>query len=226
MCGVYVRPRERSPKVPPRPWMAGVSSPRNWSRDRWSIARVTCKPSNREGPPAPYAGRCGASVSEISGHASRRLKQVRGLGIRAGHAPLRQSAMDLDDGGSRARFLIRDRDSKFTAAFKCRAGRCRTGSGYDGHPNTPDEFDHGALDTDLPPRTARPHPHLEPGSSPACTARVRTVLQRASAAPGPASGCSLRSLPEPITEPGQIPRLDIRRKDRFGGTLHDYENAA
>ncbi|MFF1691352.1 MULTISPECIES: integrase [unclassified Streptomyces] len=36
----------------------------------------------------------------------------------------------------------------------------------------------------------------------------------------------LRSPPEPITEPGQIPRLGIRRKDRLGGTLHEYEHAA
>ncbi|MFB7113177.1 Rieske 2Fe-2S domain-containing protein [Streptomyces sp. NPDC056291] len=35
----------------------------------------------------------------------------------------------------------------------------------------------------------------------------------------------LRSLPEPITEPGQITHLKIRRRDRLGGTLHEYQHA-
>lgn len=32
--------------------------------------------------------------------------------------------------------------------------------------------------------------------------------------------------PEPITERASIVRLDIRRRDRLGGTLHEYEHAA
>jgi hypothetical protein len=36
----------------------------------------------------------------------------------------------------------------------------------------------------------------------------------------------LRPLPEPIIEPGQILRLDVRRQDRLGGTLHEYQHAA
>ncbi|MGW3472788.1 integrase core domain-containing protein [Saccharopolyspora sp. NPDC000995] len=36
----------------------------------------------------------------------------------------------------------------------------------------------------------------------------------------------LHPLPEPITEPGQIRRLEIRRRDRLGGTLHEYQHAA
>ncbi|WP_268952046.1 integrase core domain-containing protein [Saccharopolyspora elongata] len=36
----------------------------------------------------------------------------------------------------------------------------------------------------------------------------------------------LRPLPEPITEPGQITRLEIHRRDRLGGTLHEYQHAA
>jgi putative transposase len=35
-----------------------------------------------------------------------------------------------------------------------------------------------------------------------------------------------RRLPDPITYAGQITRLDIRRRDRLGGILHEYENAA
>jgi putative transposase len=35
----------------------------------------------------------------------------------------------------------------------------------------------------------------------------------------------LRPLPERI-EPGQILRLEIRRQDRLGGILHEYQHAA
>jgi transposase InsO family protein len=36
----------------------------------------------------------------------------------------------------------------------------------------------------------------------------------------------LRLLPEPINEPRQIKHLEIRRRDRLGGTLHEYQRAA
>ncbi|WP_243715503.1 integrase core domain-containing protein [Micromonospora sp. KC207] len=36
----------------------------------------------------------------------------------------------------------------------------------------------------------------------------------------------LTPLPEPITDPHRLDRLNIRRRDRFGGILHEYEHAA
>ena len=36
----------------------------------------------------------------------------------------------------------------------------------------------------------------------------------------------LRLTPEPTTEQAQIVHLDIRRRDRLGGILHEYEHAA
>ena len=36
----------------------------------------------------------------------------------------------------------------------------------------------------------------------------------------------LRRLPEPIADPDQIAHLDVRRRDRLGGTLHEYQHAA
>ncbi|PSL57123.1 hypothetical protein B0I31_102100 [Saccharothrix carnea] len=44
-------------------------------------------------------------------------------------------------------------------------------------PDTANERDHGALDPDLPTRTARPHTHLEPTTPAPHPARVRAVLQ-------------------------------------------------
>jgi transposase InsO family protein len=36
----------------------------------------------------------------------------------------------------------------------------------------------------------------------------------------------LRPLPQPITEPDQFDHLDIRRRDRLGGIPHEYRHAA
>lgn len=36
----------------------------------------------------------------------------------------------------------------------------------------------------------------------------------------------LHPFPAPITDPGQITHLDIRRRERLGGILHEYEHAA
>jgi putative transposase len=36
----------------------------------------------------------------------------------------------------------------------------------------------------------------------------------------------LHPAPQPITEQARIVHLDIRRHDRLGGTLHEYEHAA
>jgi putative transposase len=35
-----------------------------------------------------------------------------------------------------------------------------------------------------------------------------------------------RPLPTPIADPDTIARLDIRKRDRLGGILHEYEHAA
>ena len=36
----------------------------------------------------------------------------------------------------------------------------------------------------------------------------------------------LKPLPEPITDPDQLARLNIHRRDHLGGVLHEYEHAA
>ena len=48
--------------------------------------------------------------------------------------------------------------------------------------------------------------------------QYRPHLTRRRAAP-------LRPAPEPITEQARIIHLDIRRRDRLGGILHEYEHA-
>jgi putative transposase len=41
-----------------------------------------------------------------------------------------------------------------------------------------------------------------------------------------AGAAPLCPLPEPITKPDRIAHLDVRRHDRLGGILHDYQHAA
>jgi putative transposase len=36
----------------------------------------------------------------------------------------------------------------------------------------------------------------------------------------------LHPLPDPVTEPELIARLDIRRRDRVSGTIHEYQHTA
>ena len=43
---------------------------------------------------------------------------------------------------------------------------------------------------------------------------------------GIANACPLRPLPPPIIDLDQIAHLDIRRRQRLGGILHEYEHAA
>ncbi len=43
---------------------------------------------------------------------------------------------------------------------------------------------------------------------------------------GIANARPLRPLPSPITNLDQIAHLDIRRRQRLGGILHEYEHAA
>jgi transposase InsO family protein len=43
---------------------------------------------------------------------------------------------------------------------------------------------------------------------------------------GIANARPLAPLPEPITDPDRLTRLDIRRRDRIGGILHEYGHAA
>jgi hypothetical protein len=56
--------------------------------------------------------------------------------------------------------------------------------------------------------------------------RVRTLLQLPSAHQGVANTRPLHPLSSPISDPVQIAHLDIRRRDRSAGTLHEYQHAA
>jgi len=132
--------------------------------------------------------------------------------------------MDLEDTGSKAKFMIRDRDSKFTAAF--------------------DTVLHDAgLRVVLPGiRMPRMNSIMErwgcrPVGTSSWTARS-SGTSATSCTPSASfehfytehrphrtlrAAAPLRPLPEPITDPRRIAYLDVRRRDRLGGALHSTD---
>jgi putative transposase len=139
----------------------------------------------------------------------------------------RNLVMDLEeDAGSRARFLIRDRDGKFPGLLDTVltvAGIETVLSGVQ-MPRMNSIMErwvqtcrHELLDRTLIwnqrhlLHALREFEHFYNEHRPHRTLRA--------AAP-------LRPLPEPIADPEQIAQLDVRRRDRLGGTLHEYRHAA
>jgi hypothetical protein len=66
----------------------------------------------------------------------------------------------------------------------------------------------------------------------AATSRVLFSMARSGATvgpfdlPGARPAAPLRPLPHSVNEPEKINHLEIRRQDRLGGTLHEYQHAA
>ncbi|MFE7215978.1 integrase core domain-containing protein [Streptomyces sp. NPDC057611] len=168
-------------------------------------------------------------VFAVIEHASRR---IRILGATA-HPTAdwivqlgRNLVMDLEDAGSKARFLIRDRDSKFTAAFDAvltGAGLKVVTSGIR-VPRMNSVMErwiqtcrHELLDRTLIWNRRHLLHALREFESFYNGHRPHRSLQQAA---------PLRPLPAPITEPGPIRRPEIRRRDRLGGVLREYQHAA
>jgi transposase len=162
-------------------------------------------------------------------HASRR---IRVLGVTAHPTAgwvtqaARNLVMDLHDVGSNARYLIRDRDGKYPALFDAiladagirivRSGvqiprmnaimerwvrTCRRELLDRTLIWNQRQLLHALRDYEIFYNQHRPHQGI---------ANARPV----------------RPLPEPITGPDRLARLNIHRRDRLGGILREYEHAA
>jgi transposase InsO family protein len=162
-------------------------------------------------------------------HASRRIR-VLGATAHPTAAWVKQAArnvvMDLEDAGCRARFLIRDRDGKY-----------------------PDLFDEILNDAGIQVvlsgvRMPRMNAVMERWIQ-TCRRELldRTLIwnqrhllhalrefERFYNSHRPHQGIAnarpLQPLPEPITDPARILHLDVRRRDRPGGIIHEYQHAA
>jgi putative transposase len=134
--------------------------------------------------------------------------------------------MDLEVCGARARFLIRDRDGRFPGLFDAvltDAGLMVVLSGVQ-MPSMNSIMErwvqtcrHELLDRTLIwnqrhlLHALREFEHFCNQHRP-----HRTLADAAPPCP----------LPEPITDPERIAHHDVRRRDRLGGTLHEYQHAA
>ncbi|MFI9599961.1 integrase core domain-containing protein [Streptomyces sp. NPDC052043] len=138
----------------------------------------------------------------------------------------RNLLMDLEDAGSTARLLIRDRDSKFTAAFD----DLMTDAGIE------------IATTGI--RIPRMNSLIERWIQTCRRELLDRILvwnqshllyvlrtfethyneHRPHRTLGQAA--PLRPLPEPITPPAQLSNLNVRRRNRLRGTLHEYQHAA
>ncbi|MFI9276268.1 integrase core domain-containing protein [Kitasatospora sp. NPDC052896] len=138
----------------------------------------------------------------------------------------RNLLMDLEDAGSKARFLVRDRDSKFTAAFDALMADAGLEVVITGvrmpRMNSLMERWIQTCRRELLDRTLvwnqRHLLHaLREFETHYNEHRPHRALRQAA---------PLRPLPEPMDEPVRIRRLEVRRRDRLGGTLHEYQHAA
>jgi putative transposase len=168
-------------------------------------------------------------VSAVIEHASRHIP-ILGATAHPTASRVTQAAenivMDPGDAGYRARFLIRDRDGKYPAPFDAILADAGievvlSGAQMPGM-NSITERRVQTCRHELPDRTLiwnRRHLiHALRESGQFCNGH-RPHQGIANARP-------LHPLPTPITDPDQIARLGLRRRERLGGILHEYEHAA
>jgi putative transposase len=167
-------------------------------------------------------------VLAVIEHASRR---IRVLGVTAHPTAewttqtARNLIMDLHDARATVKYLIRDRDSKYTrafdAVFKTEGIQIiptgiripRMDSIIERWVQT---YRRELLDRTLVWNQAHLLHTLREFESFYNQHRHHRAL----------NGAPLRPAPEPLNETGRLDQLDIRRRDRLGGILHEYQHAA
>ena len=139
---------------------------------------------------------------------------------------IRNLVMDLEDAGMKAKYLIRDRDSKFTAAFGAVLADTGIQTVLTGirMPRMNSIMErwvqtcrHELLDRTLIWNQTHLLHALREFETHHNAHRPHQAMDQAA---------PLRAVPAPITEPSKLTHLDIRRHDRLGGTLHEYLHAA
>ena len=138
----------------------------------------------------------------------------------------RNLVIDLEDTGCRARFLVRDRDGKFPALFDAILADAGIEVVLSGvripRMNAIMERWVYTCRRELLDRTLiRNHRHLLD-----TLREFEQFYNEHQPHQGIANARPMHPLPPPITDPGQIDRLHIRKRDRLGGILHEYRHAA
>ena len=160
-------------------------------------------------------------------HANRRVR-VLGATAHPTAAWVAQAAknlvMDLEDAGCRARFLIRDRDGKFPALFDAVLKDAdidvvlsgvrmpRMNSIMERWVEVPTRMDRTLIwNQQHLLRALREFEQFYNGHRPH---------------QGLANARPLYPLPAQVADPDKLARLDMRRRDRLSGILHEYQHAA
>ena len=168
-------------------------------------------------------------VFAVIEHASRRIR-VLGATAHPTAAWVTQAArnlvMDLEEAGTRARFLIRDRDGKYPALFDAVLNDAGIQIVLSGvrmpRMNSIMERWVQTCRRELLDRTLiwnQAHLLL-------ALREFEHFYNDHRPHQGLGNARPLQPLPAPLTDPNQIVRLDIRKRDRLGGTLREYEHAA
>jgi putative transposase len=134
--------------------------------------------------------------------------------------------MDLDDAGCKAKFLIRDRDGKYPGMFDAilaDAGIKVVLTGVQmSRMNAIMERWVRTCRRELLDRTLIYNQwHLLHALR-----EYERFYNLHRALQGIENVRPLKRLPKPITDPDQLARLNIHRRDRLGGVLHEYQHAA
>ncbi len=135
---------------------------------------------------------------------------------------VRNLTMDLQDAGCRARFLIRDRDDRYPALFDTILADAGirvvlTGVQIPRMNSIMERWIQSCQRELLDRMLVYNQAHL--------LHALREYERHYNAHRphrGIASARPLQPLPDPITEPAKLARLDIRRRDRLGGILQEY----
>ncbi|MBO3747547.1 integrase core domain-containing protein [Streptosporangiaceae bacterium NEAU-GS5] len=168
-------------------------------------------------------------VVAVIEHATRRVR-ILGTTAHPTGAWVTQLArnlvMDLEDSGRKARFLIHDRDAKFTAAFDAVLSEAGVQVVLSGIrvPRMNSVMErwiqtcrHELLDRTLIWNRRYLFHALREFETFYNGHRPHRALHQAA---------PLRPLPHPSATQAEITRLNIRRRDRLGGVLREYQHAA
>lgn len=135
-------------------------------------------------------------VLTVVEHATRRI-QILGVTAHPDNASVTQQArnllMDLDGHLESVKFLLRDRDTKFTAAWDAVFTSAGIKILRKSRSSPTGERDNGTVDRLLPPRTAGPDADLEPTPPAPDTACAPDPPQRASTAPLAPASCAAQT---------------------------------
>jgi putative transposase len=168
-------------------------------------------------------------VLAVIEHATRRIR-ILGATAHPTAKWVTQAAknlvMDLEDGGCRARYMVHDRDGKFPELFDvilADAGIQVVLSGI--HMPRMNSIMERWVQTcrrELLDRTLIwNQQHLLYGLR-----EFEQFYNEHRPQQGIANARPLHALPTRITDPDKMTRLSVRRRDRLGGILHEYEHAA